>query len=220
MSMQLRYRGGFYSLNQTSYDIEIWQEGFLGQVEDISFCESPLEIGWPETDKLEPVQSSNATLQLYSDSDRRFVGLYTIDAGSIRMDVYRNGVLYWSGTLDPELYEEPFAYLSDYGVSLTFADMAILDRLNWGRAGFMTLRETIMEILAQTGIKYGPLQEHTSTKLSQYGTENILDAISVNTENFFDEEGEPMTLREVLDETLRPYGLRLIQKGGGSSFMI
>lgn len=214
MNMKLRYRGGFYSVNQTLYDIEIWQDEYAGPVQDIAFCEAPLEIEWPETDKLEPVQSSRAILQLYSDSDRQFVDLYTIQAGSIRLDVYRDKELYWSGTLDPELYEEPFAYLANYGVTLTFADMAILDRLNWSRTGFMTQREIIREILFQSGIKYKLLQEYISTKLSAYSTDNILDAISVNLANFFDEDGEPMTLREVLDETLRPYGLRLIQKEG------
>ncbi|RGP09264.1 hypothetical protein [Parabacteroides gordonii] len=214
MSMQLRYRGGFYSLNQTLYDIEIWQEGFSGQVKDIAFCDSPLDIEWAKEDKLEPVQSSNATLQLYSDNDRQFVDLYTIEAGSVRMDIYRSKSLYWSGTLDPELYEEPFAYHSDYGVTLTFADMAVLERLKWERVGFMTLREVLVFILSKTGIRYKSINEHISTKLSQYSTENILDAVSVNLSNFFDEDGEPMSCREVLDETLRPFGVRLQQKNG------
>ena len=167
MSMQLRYRGGFYSLNQTLYDIEIWQEGFSGQVKDIAFCDSPLDIEWAKEDKLEPVQSSNATLQLYSDNDRQFVDLYTIEAGSVRMDIYRSKSLYWSGTLDPELYEEPFAYHSDYGVTLTFADMAVLERLKWERVGFMTLREVLVFILSKTGIRYKSINEHISTKLSR-----------------------------------------------------
>ncbi|MCD8271051.1 MAG: hypothetical protein LUD46_23305 [Parabacteroides sp.] len=171
MSMQLRYKGGFYSVNQTLYELEIWQEGYLGRVENIAFCEVPLDIEWKKTDKLEPVQSSNATLQLYSDRDRQFVDLYTVKAGSIRLDVYRNNSLYWSGTLDPKLYEEPFAYKTDYGVTLTFADMAILDRLNWNKTGFMTLREIIRDTLDQSGIQYNLIEEHISTKLSQYSTE-------------------------------------------------
>lgn len=212
--MNLRYKGGFYSLNNTSYDVEIYQEGYEGEVSSIAFSENPLNIEWTETDKLEPVQSSKAVLQLYSDSDRQFVDLYTVQPGSIRLDVYRGGALYWSGTLDPELYEEPFAYKSDYGVTLTFADMAILDRLNWNITGFMTLRQIITEILFRSGIKQGPVEEYISTQLTQYTHENMLDAVSVNLSNFFDEEGEAMTLREVLDETLRPFALRLIQKGG------
>ena len=214
MSMGLLYKGGFYSYSDTLYEVEIYQEGYSGAVETISFTDEPLVIEWAETDKLEPVQSANATLQLYSDSDRRFVDLYTIEAGSVRMDVYREGALYWSGTLDPELYEEPFAYLADYGVELTFADMAILDRLSWTATGFMTLREVITTVLTASGIQYGEIEEHISTKLSATGTENLLDAVSVNLANFYDEDGEPMTMREVLDETLRPFALRLIQKGG------
>lgn len=214
MSMKLRYKGGFNSIGQILYDVEIWQEGYSGQVQDIAFCEEPLEIEWTETDKLEPVLSSNATLQLYSDGDRQFIDLYTIEAGSVRMDVYRNGELYWSGTLDPELYEEPFAYKADYGVEITFADMAILDRFNWSKTGFMTVREIIQEALSRSGIRYGSIKEYISTKLSEYSTESLLDAISVNLSNFFDEDAEAMTMREVLDETLRPFGMRLIQKGG------
>lgn len=214
MSMQLRYKGGFYSVGNIAYDVEIWQEGYLGGVSDIAFCSVPLEIEWPETDKLEPVQSSRATLQLYSDTDRQFIDLYTIKAKNIRMDVYREKALYWSGTLDPELYEEPFAYLSNYGISLVFSDMAVLERLNWSKTGFMTLREIIVEALLQTGIQYAALEEHISTQLSQYNTDNLLDSLSINLNNFFDEDGEPVDMREALDETLRPFGLRLIQKGG------
>ena len=196
-----------------TYDVEIYQKDYAGAVSMVAFCEDPLEIEWQEVDKLEPVASSAATLCLFAERDRQFVDLYTVEAGSIRMDVYRDGSLYWSGTLDTELYEEPFAYLSGYCVELTFADFAILDRLKWSRTGFVTLREVISHIVGQSGIRYGALQEHISTSLpSDAG--RLLDLVSVNCANFYDEEGEGMTLREVLDETLRPFALHLVQKGG------
>lgn len=214
MSMGLRYEGGFRSIAQTLYDVKIFQKGYVGAVTAVAFCDDPLLIEWPEVDKMEPVMSSNATLRLYSDNDRQFIDLYTIEAGSVRMDVYRNGTLYWSGTLDPELYEEPFAYKSDYAVEITFADLAILERVPWERRGFMTLREIINEAVARSGITSGPMVEHISTKMSETGNEKILDALTVNAANFFDEEDEPMSMREVLDETLKPFALRLTQKSG------
>lgn len=214
MSLQQRYEGGFKSRENVLYEIKIYQDGYTGVVSKVAFCDAPIEINWSETDKLEPVQSCNATLNLFSDHDRQFVDLYAIEAGSIRMDVFRDGTLYWSGTLDPELYEEPFSYNMYYGVTLTFADMAILDRKNWNKTGFMTLRAIILEALTQSGIQYNSIEEHISTKMSQYGTDNILDAVSVNLANFYDEDGEPLTIREALEETLRPFGLRLIQKAG------
>lgn len=214
MSKKLRYEGGFYSVSKVLYDIQIWQEGYEGKPSAIAFCSAPLDIEWPERDKLEPIQSGHATLQLYSDTDRQFIDLYTIKAGTIRMDVYRNKALYWSGTLDPELYEEPFSYKEGYGVTLTFSDMAILDRLKWNRSGFMSMKALITYSMLQCDTQYTVIEEHVSTKLSQYSTANLLTEVSVQTENFYDEDGEPLTMREALEETLRPFTLRLIQKNG------
>ena len=148
MALAKRYEGGFISIAGTHYRFEIWQEGWMGGSSDIAVTSDPLTIEWSETDKLDPVQSSNAKLTLYSDDDRQFADLYTVQAGSIRLDIYREDVLYWSGTLDPELYEEPFAYKTDYGVEFTFSDLSMLDRLNWQETGFMTLQQVIETALS------------------------------------------------------------------------
>ena len=214
MNMGLRYQYGFYSYSNVLYEVSIYQEGYSGDVIPIEFGSESLTIEWHETDKLEPVQSSVATLCLFSNTDRQFVDLYTVKAGSVRLDVYRDSALYWSGTLDPELYEEPFAYESGYEVKLTFSDLAILDRLSFSGEGFKTLRQIITEALTASGINYGSLMEHVSTRLFENSSSNLLDATAVQCQNFYDEDGEAMTLREVLDETLRPFALRLIQKGG------
>ena len=216
MALAKRYEGGFNSLGDIAYRFEIWQEGFAGNPTEIAVTDDPLTIEWAETDKLEPVHSSSAKLQLYSDSDRQFVDLYTIKAGNVRLDIYREGSLYWSGTLDPELYEEPFAYKTDYGVELTFSDFAILDRSNFSDTGFKTLRELIQGAITASGINCGPLNEYISTKIFENSSSNLLDAISVQCQNFYDEDGEAMTMREVLDEMLRPFTLRLIQKDGAA----
>ena len=143
MAGGLRYQGGFYSQKGRLYEIYIYQEGYEGEPSEVAFSGNPLVIEWPEVDKLEPVQSSNATLELFSDSDRQFVDLYNVEAGSVRLDVYREGLLYWSGTMDPELYEEPYSYKEGYAVSLTFADFSILDRLNFDQSGFIAVADII-----------------------------------------------------------------------------
>lgn len=214
MNMKIRYRGSFYSLGQTLYEVRIYQKGYEGPLTAVAFCDEPLEIEWAETDKLEPVQSSKATLRLYSDSDRQFVDLYTIETGSVRLDVLRDGALYWSGTMDPELYEEPFSYRSDYGVKLTFADFAILDRLTYAGQGFTTLENLLSGILDASGIQYDGLAHYGSTGVGWGEPAALLKDCSLLADNFYDEDGQAMTLREVLDETLRPFALRLIQKNG------
>lgn len=214
MALAKRYEGGFISIAGTHYRFEIWQEGWSGGSSDIAVTSDPLTIEWSETDKLEPVQSSNAKLTLYSDNDRQFVDLYTVKAGSIRLDIYREDVLYWSGTLDPELYEEPFAYKTDYGVELTFSDLSMLDRLNWQETGFMTLQQVIETALSSSCINYSSIVKHISTGGAGSVRGTLLETVSVQCQNFYDEDGDAMSVREVLDEVLRPFSLRLIQKAG------
>ena len=213
MSYGIKYKGGFYSVKGTLYEINLLQDGYTGAAQDIAFSSTSLEIEWPETDKLDPIVSSNATLRLYSDTDRQFLDLYTIKAGAVRMDVYRAGALYWSGTLDPELYEEPYSYKKDYTVELTFADFAILDRLKWSEQGFATISEVINTALSATGINYSSLTKYVSTRLSRTD-EDLLARIAVSGMNFFDEDDEAMSLKEVLEGVLKPFGLRIIQKAG------
>ena len=88
MAMRAIYKGGFYSVGGTLYEVEILKEGYAGATTEIAFGEDPLTIEWADVDKLEPVMSSSARIQLFSDSDRQFVGLYTVETGSVRMDLY------------------------------------------------------------------------------------------------------------------------------------
>ena len=219
MAMRTIYKGGFYSVGGTLYEVEILKEGYAGATTEIAFGEDPLTIEWADVDKLEPVMSSSARIQLFSDSDRQFVGLYTVETGSVRMDVYRDGSLYWSGTIDTELYEEPYAYKDGYVVEITFSDFAPLDRLRFNGSGFMTLRSLINDILNESGVRYGELIPYISTAPYLYNvvdetSGSLLDTVSVQAANFYDEDGEAMSLRKVLDETLRPLSLRLLQKDG------
>ena len=207
------------SIAGSRYRAEIWQEGFTGKPVELTFpYETPVSIEWAEVDKLEPVMSSAATLMVVSETDRQFVNLYTTQAGSTRLDIYRNNKLYWSGMLDPEIYEEPFSRERDYEVSLTFSDFALLDRIAFEQTGTdnrqrIKLRTVLDMAVKQSGINTGAdWQTFLSTTTSAGAS--LLDGVYVSEDNFFDEDGEPMTMREVLEGVLRPFGLQMVQKDG------
>lgn len=213
--LSVMYRGSFLSKRGVTWKVEILKEGFGGQVTELTFpADTPLEFNWSETDKLEPVQASSATLKVVSESDRQFIGLYTVAVGDVRMDVYRNNVLYWSGNIDTELYEEPYSTANGYDVTLTFSDFACLDRFNWSETGFMSVYDIIAECLRLTGINYSDIIAHISTSTSIYSGPLDLTRVNVLQDDFYDEDGESMTAREVLEAVLKPFALRIIQKGG------
>lgn len=220
MEKYVRYMGEFLSRGGVIWRAEILQEadGPFASVGALTFEGSePLVIEWPDTAKHEPICSSSATLRIESPADRTYEDLYSIAPGRVRLDVYRNGLLYWSGLLDPEFYEEPYERADKYPVSLTFSDFGILKRLKYNLEGVRTLEEILEHALAQSGIKYNGV-DFSSYQSTDFGDGNggvaDLAALGLRSENFFDEEGEASTLEEVLKGMLQPLGLRIIQRNG------
>lgn len=224
MSMYLKYYGEFVSENNTRYRVEIHTTDSGAVAQEIRFpYDEPLTIEWDTTDKITPIQSSIATLQILSETDRKFVDMYRIEAGSVTLSIYRAGNLYWRGTLDTEMYEEPYSYLTDYVVTLTFSDFGILDRMTYSGEGCVTLQSIVewcltgSKVLAAGDIATR-LVKHVSTTdpvcgYSGAGVQDIFNLL-VNTENFFDDEGEAMTAEDVLTAILQPLALQIKQKGG------
>lgn len=212
---QLRYWGEFLSVKDVHWRVELHQDG-THTPQEIYFPVSPLEIEWScSGGKMGNIHKSAATLTVESDTDRRFIDLYQVEVGVVLLKVYRNGALYWCGTLDTELYEEPYSTEKHYDVTLTFADFAPLERLKWQNKGFSTFGGVVNVALSDAQIEHTSIEKHISTKLSKTSTTSItLDELSVLGANFFDEEGQPMDTYTVLEEVLKPLALHIIQKGG------
>lgn len=211
----LRYYSEFISRAGTAWRIEIHQDAEnRPEPEFVEMTSDPLQIEWAECDKLDPVQSSCATINLISMSDRQFVDLYSIDPEQVRMDVMRDGKLYWSGVIDPELYEEPYSFQDRYIVSITFSDFAILDRKDWHTRGFVSIGNLIEKCIEAATFRHNGIERYISTGLKVLAPGDIFEDCLIFGENFFDEDDDPMTFREVLDGVLQPFAMKIIQKNG------
>ena len=215
MSLYKRYISRFKDINQVQYDVELWQDADKAfKIEEIKLLRDAIIIEWSRQEKLKPIRSSAATLQILCQSDRQFVDLYTVAVKTVRLNVYRSGVLYWSGTIDTELYEEPYYTSKGYVVSLTFSDFAVLDRIRWNESGFKTLNQVLDICINSMGIKYSSVVKHISTKLNSYDSNDIFESLSLLSDNFYNEDGEADTLRDVLEYLLTPFTAHIQQKNG------
>ena len=218
MSKQLRYMGEFLSRAGVTWRVEILQEADtpFGSVGQLTFeAEETLVIDWKHTDKEEVICGSEATLKIESPGDRTYEDLYTIEVGRIRMDVYRENALYWSGALDPEFYEEPYEAYNHYVVTLTFSDFGILDRLKYNLAGMQTLQTILSDAITRSTISHAGIDADTycTTYFAAGGKANPA-ALAVRSENFYNEDAEPSTLKEVIEGILQPLALKMIQRNG------
>lgn len=218
MALYKRYEGEFLSRKGVTWRTEIWVEAEFQfpVVGELRFpADKPLVIEWAHTDKEEAICGSTASLTIVSPGDRTYENLYTIQPGRVRLDAYRNGTLYWSGTLDPEFYEEPYSEGKEYDVLLTFSDFGILDRYKYRLAGIQTLFDIVRHCINQSGIVYNHIrQDYISSSLDANGAAMSLSDLSIRSENFYDEDGEASTLYEVLEGILQPLALRMVQRKG------
>lgn len=214
----LRYKGEFLSVTGVVWRAEIHQEADApySTVGALEFdADQPLVIEWAGKSKEEVICGSVATLKIISPGDRTYEDLYSIDVGRVRLDVYRNGELYWSGCIDTEFYEEPYEQASGYTVTLTFSDLGVMDRLKYDLAGMQTLEALVSYCVGRCGINYGGIDDSLiSTQLDKDSEPMTLADLKVRSDNFYDEDGEASTLEEVIKGVLQPLALRMVQRGG------
>lgn len=217
MAKRLRYSGEFLSLNGDTWRCEILQEAVsaYSTVGELTFpAADPLTIDWDERSPEEPLCGSMATLRIESPGDRTYADLYTEVPGAIRLDVYRNNALYWSGCLDTETYHEPYDRYDHYDVELTFYDFGHLGRIPYDLTGTKTLLQVVQGALTASGINYTSLDEtYESTKFTDNSAAS-LSALSIPSENFIDEDGEAFDWERVLEGILQPLALRMVQRAG------
>lgn len=213
----LLYRGGATALDNAVYQIDIYKESdTIPTVTEFAFDASDsVVLQWDKKDKTDAIRSSSCTINIISDIDRRFFDLYTVKAASTRIDIYKDNVLYWSGTLDPELYEEPYSEKENYTVNLTFSDFAVLDRIKFDGTGFLSLEQIVTDCLEKSGISYRSINTTAiTTRLRANDYTKIYTDVCVNSANFYDEDGEAFALYKVLEGVLKPLNISIIQRNG------
>lgn len=179
-------------------------------------ADSPLTFEWDDAKPQDVIEGSTATLRLVSPSDRFFADLYTIDPLGVTLEVKAGGVTVWRGSLDPELYEEPYSMGSGYTVDLTFSDLAPMKDRDFEGSGHLAFDTLLRSALGHTALggDYGLM---TSTRILTGGGSGVtmqMGQLCISADNFTDEDGTPMKMSEAVESILRPFGLHMRQFGG------
>lgn len=182
----------------------------------------PFVLEYVEAKKLEPVRGSQATIELICNKIFQFVDLHTDDMQKYLVKFYRSGSLYWLGWLDAELYNEQLSDVPPYKVSFTASDFNILERLKYldnsekQFSDIVPLMTHLKRCFDKLALPFNKLYIGCSTSANDItvtNTETALHVLHVMSSNFYDEDNEPMTCREVVESVLQPFGLMMVQKG-------
>lgn len=218
--MNIKYYHDFIGADDVVNRFEILQS-LSTTPEIIEAAPDAFALEYLEVKKLEPVQGSQATLKLISERNFQFLDLHTDDMQKYLIKFYRASQLYWIGYLDSELYNENLTDYAPYAVEFSGADFNILERLKFRNesekpytdiASFLT---QLMRCFDKLGLPFQKLYVGCSTTLEGVtlsSSETVLHKLYIQSSNFYDEDGEPMTCREVLESILQPLGLMMVQR--------
>ena len=97
MSYGLKYRLSFDSVSGTPCEINILEAGYEGPVEKRNLGSAPVL----KMDDGEAVRGTSLELSIETCFDGDLREFYTTDRKKFRVEVYRSGVLFWSGHILP-----------------------------------------------------------------------------------------------------------------------
>lgn len=220
--MNIRYYHEFRGLDNVLNRFEILTDDTVKSME-IKASPDALSLEYSEARKLDPIRGSQATMNLISESIFQFVDLHTDEMRKYLVKFYRAGSLYWIGWLDSELYGEELSATPPYEVTFKASDFNIMERLRYRDESenrytdIVPLITHIRRCLAKIGLPFNKLYIGCTTSAEDVAltaSETVLHQLYMMSDNFYDEDKEPMSCREVMEEILRPFGLMLVQKYG------
>lgn len=218
--MNIKYWYEFKGLDEVLNRVEILCDGATKPAE-IKGADSPFSLKYIDVKKLDPVQGSQVSLRLISKKVFQFIDLHTDDMQDYLVRFYRDGLLYWVGWLDSELYSENLADSPPYPVEFSGADFNVMERLKFrdenekAYTDIATLLAQLKRCFNKLGLPFQKLYIGCSTTpegITMSASETALHKLYIQSSNFYDEDNEPMTCREVVESILQPFGLMMVQR--------
>jgi hypothetical protein len=221
MAYGVRYRIEYKDSAGVDKKIDIEEKDYTGARTDVDAGADPLQIEIPEVAVHDPIVAAGCSVSMISATNMMFLGLYSIDPQKIRIRIYAgtSTVPYFTGYGNTEVHGEEYTRLQDYEVTHYFNDgFAALERFKYldGSGAKYTTLETMWNVLTRIITKMGlPFEflyfacRHTCDGVTIDSDETLWHNLQIDQLNYYDEQDEPMTYRQVLEALLQPFGLQI-----------
>ena len=125
------------------YKILIKERDYTGVAENKSLGAAPL---LRRDDSDSGISGTSLEMVIQADVDGELTSLYTVDNKLFLVELYKNGVLIWTGYVLPEKYSEPYISVP-YDISVTASDgLGILKNIQYAQTGTRSIFEIIAVI--------------------------------------------------------------------------
>lgn len=214
--MKLRYYSEFKSVKENVYRLEI-HTTLSTHSEPITLTSEPFTSEYESAALYQPLKLSNATVSVLTG--RILTDLYTGENQGVEVRLYNQtkNALEWFGYLTPNLYSSE--YISSFdAIELEAIDtLSSLDNIKYSYISESGTFRSFTDVLFFVLDKADPkkvLSKVFIQKTNRMTKESLLclfDESYIHERNFFDEDNEPSTCRDVLESLARYYGMTVIQ---------
>jgi len=207
MSYGLIYTVPFATQSNIPCVVEIEKKGYTGTSTELTAGSSPFTISIDDDEFLyTPTRFSSAKIEVVGSD--YLSSLYSTDYKEYRVTLKRNGLVAWCGFIKPEIYTQDFT--SDtFSLEIEcISAISVLEFIDYETDSikFVSFWDIFNKCISAAEGRYNNvLIPHVyATTSDQYlAGENVFKQMKISEQNFFDEDGKPMTLKEVLEEVCK-----------------
>lgn len=200
--MGLRYRVPFADSERNLYEVQIYREGYYGDVTELIGASSCFVVSGTDEDFMyHPVRTSSATISVLESE--LLLDLYSINNQYAAVKLLKNGVLEWTGYIKPEQFTQPYVpSVQSVSVECVSA-LATLEHIEYEEqteSGYITLWQLLRYLISSAKGGYRGVYVPQVYGQSSSMNGNVLEEITLCEENFTSQE---MKLDEVLENVCK-----------------
>lgn len=233
----LKHFAEYDDFNGDTTTINIYKKQYIGSSSESTAGGTPVRIltGKRGEVKHYPIKGSEARISLISDTNFKFLEFYTLGSLDFRVDILKEGDLFWRGFIVPEQYNEPYRQ-PPYPIDISATDgLGDLKEFDFGYdtyapnpfnpsqiiktfnkySGRMRHIDVIVICLNKIGLDL-PIYTAVGIFEDDMPTTDPYDPlyyIYVDADNYYP-DNVPLNCYDVLAEQLKPYGARIYQAEG------
>lgn len=195
----------YYNTNGEPIRVEVSKNGTIA---DLTLADGAVTIDYVIDSIYAPLKQSGCSIKVLTD---RILDLYTGKRDEVEVRIYRGSSvrdLLWFGYLTPNIYSQEYETDVDLLTLEAIDTIAQLENIKYDRKteDIVSFRDILFHMFDTVDpnkvIRYVAVQDTINYRLNK---------LAILERNFFDEEGEPQNMNEVLSDILTYLGLTIVQ---------
>ena len=229
MSYGLMYTVPFADISNIPCVVEIEKEGYIGTPTELVGGSSPFVVKIEDEEFMyTPTRFSDATIRVVGGDSLQ--SLFATSYQEYRVTFKKNSLVRWCGFIKPEVYTQDYSSnIFELEIECMSA-MSTLEYIKYSQyrgteiyeREFVSFSGILKQCIDEANVVYNKIIiPHVYAKsLNDFNSnQNILDEIVVSEQNFYNEDNEPMSLKEVLEEVCKFMNWTCVEWNGDLVFV-